>query len=124
MLGGVSDWVSTKGRQAAGKVRRFGLTRFREHYVAGQLARRVGECNNCGNCCEMLFKCPFLARMEDGTSCCTIYENRPKQCGAFPIDERDLAEVDFECSYSFARLPQESTEGLVLLEIDPVGSSD
>lgn len=121
---GVRAWVSLKGRQAAGKVRRYTLTRFRKEYVADQLAQRVGECNQCGRCCEILFKCPFLAKVDDGTSYCTIYDNRPGQCGAYQIDERCLAEVDVECTYSFARLPQEKTEELILLQIDPVGSSD
>jgi hypothetical protein len=124
LLDGVSEWVGTKGRQAAGKVRRFVFTRFRPGYVADQLALRVGECNQCGKCCEILFKCPFLAKVDDGTSYCTVYENRPKQCGAYPIDERCLSEVDFNCTYSFARSPQEAAEGLVLLQIDSVGSSD
>ena len=121
---GVRAWVYLKGRQAAGKARRYALTRFRKGYVADQLAQRVGECNQCGRCCEILFKCPFLAKVDDDTSYCTRYENRPGQCGAYPIDERCLAEVDFECTYSFARLPQEETEGPVLLQIDPVASSD
>jgi Fe-S-cluster containining protein len=85
---------------------------------------RVGDCNQCGKCCEILFRCPFLTRIDEETSICSIYENRPKQCGSFPIDERCLAEVGFDCTYSFARLPQEEAEGLVLLQIDPVGSSD
>jgi Fe-S-cluster containining protein len=123
-LPGLTAWVSTKGRQAAGKVRRYALTRFRKEYVADQMALRVGECNQCGKCCEILFKCPFLAKVDDGTSYCTIYENRPSQCGAYPIDERCLAEVNSDCTFSFAKLPQEETQGLILLQIDPVGSSD
>ena len=93
-------------------------------YVTDQGSLRSGECNQCGNCCRILYKCPFLAEQDDDTSYCTIYENRPEQCGAYPIDERCLAEVDFDCTYSFATLPQEELEGMVLLQIDPVGSSD
>ena len=88
--------------QAAGKIRRFLLLRFRASYVEEQLDLRQGECNQCGNCCEILFRCPFLVKVEDGSSLCSIYENRPKQCAAFPINQACLAEVSFDCSYTFA----------------------
>ena len=88
-------------RQAAGKIRRFYLLRFKKAYVENQIANRQGECNQCGNCCEILFRCPFLIKVEDGISRCSIYENRPGQCAAFPISEKCLSDVDFDCSYSF-----------------------
>ena len=73
---------------------------------------RNGECNHCGNCCEILFKCPFLLTLEDDTSQCSIYDDRPGQCAAFPIDEKCLADVDFDCTYSFGE-PE-------IVEIEPV----
>ena len=121
---GSSEWLVRKARQTFGKLRRFALLQFQRDFVADQVALRSGECNQCGKCCRILFRCPFLAGQDDGVSYCTIYENRPEQCGAYPIDERCLAEVDFDCTYSFARLPQEELEGKGLLQIDPVGSSD
>ena len=90
-------------RQAVGKFRRFAFVRFRKEYIQHQETLKLGECNQCGNCCEILFKCPFLIKQPDGFSVCSIYENRPGQCGAFPIDERCLADVSFECTYSFAK---------------------
>ena len=90
-------------RQAIGKMRRFALVRFRKEYVQQQESLRMGECNPCGNCCEILLKCPFLIKQDDGFSVCSIYENRPGQCGAFPIDERCLEDVRFECTYSFSK---------------------
>ncbi len=84
-----------------GKVRRYALSRFRPTYVDAQLQARRGECNHCGNCCEILFRCPFLLTQEDGSSHCSIYENRPGSCSAFPLDDRDLADVDFDCTYTF-----------------------
>jgi len=90
-------------RQAVGKMRRFALVRFRKEYVQQQESLRKGECNQCGNCCEILLKCPFLIKQDDGFSVCSIYENRPGQCGAFPIDERCLEDVRFECTYSFSK---------------------
>lgn len=92
-----------RARQAAGKVRRLILVHFRKSYVAQQATRLAGECNRCGNCCEILFKCPFLVKQDDGFSVCSIYENRPLQCNAFPIDERCLADVAFDCTFSFEK---------------------
>lgn len=90
-----------KFRLATGKMRRYALNRFRNEYVQAQIESRQGECNHCGNCCEILFRCPFLLTLEDGSSQCSIYEDRPGQCAAFPIDPRDLADVDFDCTYTF-----------------------
>jgi hypothetical protein len=77
------------------------------------LTKRQGECNHCGNCCEILFKCPFLIRLDDETSQCSIYDDRPNQCDAFPIDEKCLSDVDFDCTYTFG-----DAEG-PLVEIEP-----
>lgn len=88
-------------RHLRGKIRRYTLNRFRRAYVEEQAMRRQGECSHCGNCCEILFRCPFLLTLEDGTSQCSIYEDRPGQCAAFPIDARDLADVD-DCTFTFA----------------------
>ena len=101
--------------QAIGKVRRFLLLHFRKAYVAQQEKNRQGECNQCGNCCELLFKCPFLIKNDTGDTLCSIYENRPKQCAAFPIDTRCLSEVDFDCTYTFSKEPS-------ILQIDKVKS--
>ncbi|MDA0745577.1 MAG: hypothetical protein O2954_03605 [bacterium] len=106
-------------RQASGKIRRFLFVRFRKEYISEQQELRVGECNQCGNCCEILFKCPFLVRQDDDLTFCSIYENRPGQCGAFPIDEKCLSEVDFDCTYSFApETAQEAQPGTALLQIE------
>ena len=108
-----------KARQAAGKVRRFLSVRFRKSYVAEQATLLMGECNRCGNCCEILFKCPFLVKQDDGFSVCSIYENRPLQCNAFPIDEKCLADVEFECTFSFRKNPLlEPDRAKPLLQID------
>ncbi len=123
-MGGFSHWLSTKCRQTSGKARRYAFTRFHKDYVADQARMRAGDCNQCGKCCEILFRCPFLTRLDEETSICSVYENRPRQCGSFPIDERCLAEVDFNCTYSFAKLPQEKTEATMPLQIDAARSSD
>ncbi len=95
--------------QGIGKMRRFWLVWFRKAYVAQQVERRQGECNQCGNCCELLFKCPFLIKSETGDTLCSIYENRPQQCAAFPIDKRCLSEVDFDCTYTFLQIEPHRT---------------
>lgn len=100
----------------AGKIRRFMLVRFRPGYVAQQAAHREGDCNRCGRCCEILLRCPFLIKEEGGDSRCRIYGRRFEQCVAFPIDDRDLADVDFNCTYSFPKMR--------LFQIDTPGVQD
>ena len=72
----MSRWISKMGMQARGKVRRFLTVHLRKAHLARQSVLRQGECNQCGNCCEILFRCPFLVKAEDG-SWCSIYDNRP-----------------------------------------------
>jgi hypothetical protein len=94
-----------RARQAQGKLRRFVSANFRKEEVVASLALRQGECNRCGACCEILFKCPFLKKHHDGTTTCGIYEDRPNQCRLFPIEKRDLEEVRGSCSFYFIEKP-------------------
>ena len=94
-----------RAKQAQGKIRRFVNTNFRKQEVIASLALRRGECNRCGACCELVFKCPFLKKNADGTSLCGIYENRPNSCRLFPIEQRDIQEVRGTCSYYFIEKP-------------------
>jgi hypothetical protein len=94
-----------RARQVQGKLRRFVSINFRKDEVIEKLALRRGDCNRCGACCEILFKCPFLRKHDDGTSTCGIYEDRPNQCRLFPLEQRDLAEVRGTCSYYFIEKP-------------------
>ena len=94
-----------RARQAQGKLRRFLRTNLRKQEVIEALALRRGECNRCGACCEILYKCPFLKKEEDGTGTCSIYEDRPNACRYFPIDKRDLREVRGSCSFYFIEKP-------------------
>src|SRR5687768_3777992 len=55
-----------RARQAHGKLRRFVTISFRKQDVVAALALRRGECNRCGACCELVFKCPFLKKHSDG----------------------------------------------------------
>ena len=94
-----------RARQAQGKIRRFVITNFRKQDTIDALSLRRGECNRCGACCELVFKCPFLKKQSDGTSLCGIYENRPNSCRLFPIEQRDIQEVRGSCSYYFIEKP-------------------
>ncbi len=94
-----------RARQAQGKIRRFLNANFRKQEMVAALALRRGECNRCGACCELLFKCPFLKKNSDGTSLCGIYENRPNSCRLFPIEKRDIQELHGSCSYYFIEKP-------------------
>ena len=94
-----------RARQVQGKLRRFVSSNFRRQEVIESLALRRGDCNRCGACCEILFKCPFLKKHGDGTTSCGIYEDRPNQCRLFPIEKRDLEEVRGQCSFYFIEKP-------------------
>ncbi|HMF55907.1 MAG TPA: YkgJ family cysteine cluster protein [Pyrinomonadaceae bacterium] len=94
-----------RARQAQGKLRRFVTATFRKEEVIEKLALRRGECNRCGACCEILFKCPFLKKHSNGTTSCGIYEDRPNQCRLFPMEQRDLQEVRGTCSFYFIEKP-------------------
>jgi len=81
---------------------------------------RVGECSQCGACCDNFralelvreaarkgiptimgshFPC-YQSYMEDGKCVCKIYNMRPPMCKEFPWCEENL--IDFpECTYRF-----------------------
>jgi Putative zinc- or iron-chelating domain len=99
------DDAKFRARQAQGKLRRFMSANFRKQEVRDSLSLRRGDCNRCGACCEILFKCPFLKKHDNGTTTCGIYEDRPNQCRLFPIEKRDLEEVRGTCSFYFIERP-------------------
>jgi len=88
----------------ANKIRRFILCAVRPQYVEQMIRHRGGECVQCGKCCKLVFKCPFLGGTDENPRC-MVYEGRPKPCVAFPINERDLADVNFQCGYFFMDQP-------------------
>ncbi|HEX8178862.1 MAG TPA: YkgJ family cysteine cluster protein [Pyrinomonadaceae bacterium] len=104
-LRAVQEDARFRARQAQGKLRRFLRTNLRKQEVIEALSLRRGECNRCGACCEILYKCPFLKKETDGTATCGIYEDRPNACRYFPIDQRDLREVRGSCSFYFIEKP-------------------
>ncbi|MBA3568627.1 MAG: YkgJ family cysteine cluster protein [Pyrinomonadaceae bacterium] len=99
------DDAKLRARQAQGKIRRLINTNFRKQEMIAALGLRRGDCNRCGACCELLFKCPFLKKQSDGSTICGIYENRPNSCRLFPTERRDIDEVRGTCSYYFIDKP-------------------
>ncbi len=91
--------------QARGKLRRFIQAKFMKQDNEALLAKRQGECNRCGACCKILFRCPFLATDAEGQYTCRIYEKRFAQCRLFPLHARDLVELEDQCSYTFDAEP-------------------
>ena len=85
------------------KLRRFLLVHFRTGYVQRQISVRQGDCHQCGTCCNLLFTCPMLTKQKR----CFVYGScRPQACKVFPIDQRDIDEVNFcsgRCGYRFDR---------------------
>ena len=77
-----------------GKVRRWYLVHFRPGYVRAALARRRGQCDHSGACCQLAHVCPLHGPDAHGAPGCTIYARRPANCRVFPIDERDLRDRD------------------------------
>lgn len=93
---------STVWAKIGNKARRLYVSWVDPGYIEEQKQFRFGDCLQCGRCCKFVFHCPFLKEMGDDHSLCEIYHiGRPYQCAAFPMDERDLADVDFHCGYFF-----------------------
>lgn len=92
--------LALKTLQLRGKVRRFIQATVLAQDTDALLATRSGECNRCGACCKILFRCPFLGTDAEGQYVCRIYEKRFEQCRLFPLHPQDLREVE-ECSYTF-----------------------
>ncbi len=95
------------------KFRRYYLVKCHPDYVREQLTLRRGECNRCGDCCSIAFKCHHL----DGENNCDMYEKRYDACHVFPIEPRDLKYLRHRCSYYF-----EGEESPCLPEILQAGS--
>lgn len=91
---------------AWGKIRRLLLTAFAPDYVRRRKEPMKGKCAQCGACCKLLYVCPHLESPEEPGMAykCAIYEERPRNCRAFPIDGRDIRDRDLvgrtdKCGY-------------------------
>jgi Fe-S-cluster containining protein len=96
--------VALMAIQLRGKLRRYVQANVLKQDTEALLAKRQGECNRCGACCKILFRCPFLGTDASGQYTCQIYDNRFAQCRLFPLHAADLREVS-ECSFTFVSEP-------------------
>ena len=101
--------LSFVAMQVRGKLRRYVQANLIEQDHDSLAARRQGECNRCGACCKIVFRCPFLGTDEQGEYTCRIYEQRFAQCRLFPLHARDLLEVP-ECSFTFPDDPRPASQ--------------
>ncbi|MCK5809791.1 MAG: YkgJ family cysteine cluster protein [Cocleimonas sp.] len=62
---------------------------------------RAGDCNGCGDCCKLPFRCAFLKDRDDGTSRCSIYSVRPPNCRKFPRNRAQWESVKENCGFNF-----------------------
>lgn len=92
--------------QVLRKCRRFYIGTFNPEYIDESVkANRVGDCNRCGSCCELIYRCPFLGRDAQNLPYCRVYGDlRPANCRNYPFDEMD-AEID-HCGFSFKKPDQ------------------
>jgi Fe-S-cluster containining protein len=99
------DWTLVT-LQLRGKARRFVQANVVRQDTEALLARRHGECNRCGACCKIAFRCPFLKTDQNGDSSCRIYGLRFTQCRLYPLHASDLLELKGQCSYTFETAPE------------------
>ena len=64
----------------------------------------TGSCTCCGASCNLLIQCPHW---DEITRHCSIYDDRPLACRAFPITPADLRELALAgsktvCGYNFS----------------------
>lgn len=81
-----------------GEVRRIYLNYLNKQYVSKQLATRRGDCKQCGKCCSLVFRCPFLNKEN---KCIIYHKGRPRHCKTFPMDQKDLQDIGGDCGYYF-----------------------
>ena len=62
--------------------------------------QRTGKCINCGACCSLPNKCPFLRIDKNGKSHCIIYYIRPLNCRKYPRTKKEQLTRNI-CGYKF-----------------------
>ena len=65
--------------------------------------RRIGNCVQCGACCRLPVRCPFLKNgFEREYSYCSVYFFRPPNCRKYPRTSSELITAD-TCGYDFRK---------------------
>jgi hypothetical protein len=67
--------------------------------------KRRGQCIRCGECCRIVFRCPFLKRTPDGGQFCGIYSYRFPSCRKYPRAEFEWS-TPKTCGFYFLRNPE------------------
>ncbi len=98
---------SATGRQLIlGKARRVMISFFPPlAHLLQKYYGMQGGCAHCSSSCKLLFQCPHW---DEGTSRCSVYEDRPNICRLFPITpgdiaDRNLVSKDTSCGFSFEK---------------------
>lgn len=85
------------------KIRRLILAYAKKGYVQDRLAVREGQCRQCGTCCKLVFRCPFLTKR----GLCSIHDIcQPLVCRLFPLDSADIEEIAAcggACGFAFKK---------------------
>jgi len=71
----LGEWMQLRW----GTYRRLYLNLFRPAYVRTRLTQRLGECQRCGACCQMLRRCVLL-KNDQGLPACHLYLYRTPNC--------------------------------------------
>ncbi|MEI7904612.1 MAG: hypothetical protein WCI43_04255 [Candidatus Firestonebacteria bacterium] len=61
---------------------------------------RAGKCIQCGKCCSLPNKCPFLKVKADGSAHCVIHVIRPLNCRKYPRTKKEHITPE-TCGYTF-----------------------
>jgi hypothetical protein len=61
---------------------------------------RKGKCVSCGECCKLVFVCPFL-KYKKGKSFCSIYKIRPTGCRKYPRSSKEFV-TQKTCGFRFS----------------------
>lgn len=69
---------------------------------------RKGSCRQCGACCMLPNRCPFLGEGKEGFYC-KVYRIRPLVCRKYPRVESEHVTKDI-CGYWWKELKTESSE--------------
>jgi hypothetical protein len=99
-----------------GALRRTVLSNFLpDNILYRYKAYQRGECNRCGLCCKIQFKCPFFVDEGPYNTRCSIYTTpyAPQACLKFPLDPIDLRllqrEVGNACTFYYEGAPRRLT---------------
>jgi phosphatidylserine decarboxylase len=95
--------VARRLREGWGKLRRLLICHLRKGVVRDRIAKRAGACKGCAECCDLMFRCPYLNEQRR----CDIYDKRFRPCRDYPIDERDNRWID--CGFRFPDAPVDGT---------------